>query len=238
MAHVPISLGGDGGHDLDQITVNSADVRKNKVYVDADGNAQNGTMPDIAGRTITPGASQQTVSGGGYLTGNIVVPGFAMPAANILKKGAVYEAYGRKIVGTFQGWVGDAGDLYINGQNNAGFTLHNANFQQDRITFGDGTPSISSAKTYTLTEGQKLYVVCENLSASFGAGQSGTSWLELRDSDGTSTGTLITQIKWKGGNTMGSGFSFTMERSLTFKPMIKFAYAANGWSGCIKRIYI
>jgi hypothetical protein len=42
----------------------------------------------------------------------------------------------------------------------------------------------------------------------------------------------------QGGNTMGSGFSFTMERSLTFKPMIKFAYAANGWSGCIKRIYI
>lgn len=237
MAHVPISLGGDGGHDLDQITVNSADVRKNKVYVDADGNAQNGTMPDIAGRTITPGASQQTVSGGGYLTGNIVVPGFAMPAANILKKGAVYEAYGRKIVGTFQGWVGDAGDLYINGKNNAGITLYNANFQQDRITF-DGTPHITSTKAYTLTEGQKLYVVCENLSASFGAGQSGTSWLELRDSDGTSTGTLITQIKWQGGNTMGSGFSFTMPRSLTFKPSIRFAYAANGWSGCIKRIYI
>ena len=238
MAHVPISLGGDGGHDLDQITVNPADVRKNKVYVDADGNAQNGIMPDIAGRTITPGASQQTVGGGGYLTGNIAVPGFSLPAASIIKKGVTVTIYGRKVTGTFQGWVGDAGDLYINGQNNAGFTLYNANFQQDRITFGGGTPSISSTKTYTLTEGQKLYVVGENLSASFGAGQSGTPWLELRDSDGTSTGTLITQIKWQGGNTMGSGFSFTMERSLTFKPMIRFAYAANGWSGCIKRIYI
>ena len=227
-----------GGADLDPVTATAADVRNGKVIVDKDGNPLTGTMTEIAGRTITPGANQQTVSGGGYLTGNIVVPGFAMPAANILKKGAVYIAYGRKVTGTFQGWVGDAGDLYINGQNNAGFTLYNANFQQDRITFGGGTPSISSTKTYPLTEGQKLYVVGENLSASFGAGQSGTPWLELRDSDGTSTGTLITQIKWQGGNTMGSGFSFTMERSLTFKPMIKFAYAANGWSGCIKRIYI
>lgn len=238
MAHVPISLGGDGGHDLDQITVNPADVRKNKVYVDADGNAQNGTMPDIAGRTITPGASQQTVNGGGYLTGNIAVPGFSLPAASIIKKGVTVTIYGRKVTGTFQGWVGDAGDLYINGQNNAGITLYNADFQQDRITFGSGTPSISSAKTYTLTEGQKLYVVGENISGSFGAGQSGTRWLELRDSDGTSTGTLITQIEWTGSNAMGSGFSFTMARSLTFKPMIRFAYAANGWSGCIKRIYI
>ena len=227
-----------GGADLDPVTATAADVRNGKVIVDKDGNPLTGTMTEIAGRTITPGANQQTVSGGGYLTGNIVVPGFAMPSPNILKKGAVYEAYGREVTGAFPGWVGDAGDLYINGQNNAGFTLYNANFQQDRITFSSGTPSISSTKTYTLTEGQKLYVVGENLSASFGAGQSGTPWLELRDSDGTSTGTLITQIKWQGGNTMGSGFSFTMERSLTFKPMIKFAYAANGWSGCIKRIYI
>ena len=83
-----------------------------------------------------------------------------------------------------------------------------------------------------------MYVVGENLSASFGAGQSGTPWLELRDSDGTSTGTLITQIKWQGGNTMGSGFSFTMERSLTFKPMIKFAYAANGWSASAASIFL
>lgn len=232
MAHVPISLGGDGGHDLDQITVNSADVRKNKVYVDADGNAQNGTMPDIAGRTITPGASRQTVSSGGYLTGNIVVPGFAMPSPNILKKGAVYEAYGRKVTGTFQGWVGDAGDLYINGQNNAGITLYNANFQQDRITF-DGTPRITSTKAYTLTEGQKLYVVGENISGSFGAGQTGRRYFYLQDD----AGTTITQIDMS-TISYASGFSFTMPRSLTFKPQIRFEYAGFGWSGCIKRIYI
>lgn len=232
MAHVPISLGGDGGHDLDQITVNSADVRKNKVYVDADGNAQNGTMPDIAGRTITPGASQQTVGGGGYLTGNIVVPGFAMPSPNILKKGAVYEAYGRKVTGTFQGWVGDAGDLYINGQNNAGFTLHNANFQQDRITF-EGTPHITSTKAYTLTEGQKLYVVGGSISGSFGSGQSGTRYFYLQDD----AGTTITKIDMS-TITYANGFSFTMPRSLTFKPRIRFEYAGFGWSGYINRIYI
>ena len=178
MAHVPISLGGDGGHDLDQITVNPADVRKNKVYVDADGNAQNGTMPDIAGRTITPGASQQTVGGGGYLTGNIAVPGFSLPAANTIKKGVTVTIYGRKVTGTFQGWVGDAGDLYINGQNNAGFTLYNANFQQDRITF-EGTPHITSTKAYTLTEGQKLYVVGGSISGGSSAGHSGRHYFYL-----------------------------------------------------------
>ena len=226
-----------GGADLDPVTATAADVRRGKTIVDRDGNPISGTMPDIAGRTITPGASQQTVNGGGYLTGNITVPGFSLPAANTIKKGVTVTIYGRKVIGTFQGWVGDAGDLYINGQNNAGFTLYNASFQQDRITFGSGTPSITSTKAYTLTEGQKLYVAGENISGSFGAGQSGKAWLELRDSDGTSTGTTITQIEWS-GSSMRSGFSFTMPRSLTFKPIIKFAYATNGWSGCIKRIYI
>ena len=232
MAHVPISLGGDGGHDLDQITVNPADVRKNKVYVDADGNAQNGTMPDIAGRTITPGASQQTVSGGGYLTGNIVIPGFSLPAANTIKKGVTITIYGRMVTGTFQGWVGDAGDLYINGQNNAGFTLYNANFQQDRITF-EGTPRITSTKAYTLTEGQKLYVVGGSISGSFGSGQSGTRYFYLQDD----AGTTITKIDMS-TITYANGFSFTMPRSLTFKPQIRFEYAGLGWSGYINRIYI
>ena len=232
MAHVPISLGGDGGHDLDQITVNPADVRKNKVYVDADGNAQNGIMPDIAGRTITPGASQQTVNGGGYLTGNIAVPGFSLPAASIIKKDVTVTIYGRKVTGTFQGWVGDAGDLYINGQNNAGFTLYDANFQQDRITF-EGTPRITSTKAYTLTEGQKLYVVGGSISGSFGSGQSGTRYFYLQDD----AGTTITKIDMS-TITYANGFSFTMPRSLTFKPQIRFEYAAFGWSGYINRIYI
>ncbi len=59
MAHVPISLVGGGGADLDLITVTPADVRKNKVYVDADGNAQNGAMPELPG-TITPERIHQT----------------------------------------------------------------------------------------------------------------------------------------------------------------------------------
>ena len=232
MAHVPISLGGDGGHDLDQITVNPADVRKNKDYVDADGNAQNGIMPDIAGRTITPGASQQTVNGGGYLTGNIAVPGFSLPAASIIKKDVTVIIYGRKVTGTFQGWVGDAGDLYIHGQNNAGFTIYGSTFQQDRIALGSGF-TLTSTKSYTLTQGQKLTIVGRSISGSFGAGQSGRRYFYLEDD----AGTLLTQIDMS-TISYANGFSFTMPRSLTFKPKIRFDYAAFGWSGYINRIYI
>lgn len=231
MSDILIPCGG-GGVDLDVVTAAAADIRKGKVIVDKNGDPLTGTMPDIAGRTITPGASQQTVNGGGYLTGNIAVPGFSLPAASIIKKGVTVTIYGRKVTGTFQGWVGDAGDLYINGQNNAGFTLYNANFQQDRITF-EGTPHITSTKAYTLTEGQKLNVVGENISGSFGAGQTGRRYFYLQDD----AGTTITQIDMSTISYAG-GFSFTMPRSLTFKPQIRFGYAGFGWSGCIKRIYI
>ena len=221
-----------GGADLDPVTATAADVRNGKVIVDKDGNPLTGTMTEIAGRTITPGANQQTVSGGGYLTGNIVVPGFAMPAANILKKGAVYIAYGRKVTGTFQGWVGDAGDLYINGQNNAGFTIYGSTFQQDRIALGSGF-TLTSTKSYTLTQGQKLTIVGGSISGSFGAGQSGRRYFYLEDD----AGTLLTQIDMS-TISYANGFSFTMPRSLTFKPKIRFDYAAFGWSGYINRIYI
>lgn len=223
---------GSGGADLDPVTAGTADIRKGKVIVDKNGDPLTGTMSDIAGRTITPGASQQTVNGGGYLTGNIVVPGFAMPAANTIKKGVTVTIYGRKVTGTFQGWVGDAGDLYINGQNNAGFTIYGSTFQQDRIALGSGF-TLTSTKSYTLTQGQKLTIVGGSISGSFGAGQSGRRYFYLEDD----AGTLLTQIDMS-TISYANGFSFTMPRSLTFKPKIRFDYAAFGWSGYINRIYI
>lgn len=223
---------GSGGADLDPVTATTTDVRKGKVIVDKNGDPLTGTMPEIAGRTITPGANKLTVSGGGYLLDKIEVPGFAMPSPNILKKGAVYEAYGRKVTGTFQGWVGDAGDLYINGQNNAGFTIYGSTFQQDRIALGSGF-TLTSTKSYTLTQGQKLTIVGGSISGSFGAGQSGRRYFYLEDD----AGTLLTQIDMS-TISYANGFSFTMPRSLTFKPKIRFDYAAFGWSGYINRIYI
>ncbi len=125
-----------GGADLDPVTATATDVRKGKTIVDKDGNPISGTMPDIAGRTITPTTSQQTLNGGGYLTGNVVVPGFAPPPANVIKKGYVLNVFGIKITGSFEGWVPEPRDLYYNGTNPAGFTIADQNkwqFQNTKI---------------------------------------------------------------------------------------------------------
>lgn len=104
-----------GGADLDPVTATAADVRKGKTIVDKDGNPIGGAMPDIAGRTITPTTSQQTLNGGGYLTGNVVVPGFTPPPANVIKKGYTLNMFGIKIMGTCEGYFPTATDLYYNG---------------------------------------------------------------------------------------------------------------------------
>ncbi|CAK7011254.1 MAG: hypothetical protein ENTB_04848 [Enterocloster aldenensis] len=110
-----------GGADLDPVTATAADVRKGKTIVDKDGNPISGTMPDIAGRTITPTTSQQTLNGGGYLTGNVVVPGFTPPSANVIKKGYVLNLFGIKITGSWEGYVPISTDLYYKGANTANF---------------------------------------------------------------------------------------------------------------------
>lgn len=79
------------------------------------------SIPTQGATTITPGANQQQVDAGRYLTGAITVPGFSMPAANLIKKGAVITIYGQSVTGTFEGYVATATDLYNNGLNPGGF---------------------------------------------------------------------------------------------------------------------
>ena len=137
------------------------------------------------------------------------------------------------IQGNFQGWVGDAGDLYINGANNAGFTLYDASFLQDRISLS-GTPRLKATRSYTVTTSQRLYVQGIDISGGFGAGQSGSKYVTLSDPN---SGT-IDSLNVRDGEISKTGFSFTIGRNLTFAPQISFPYAANGWGGYITRIYI
>lgn len=152
-----------GGADLDPVTATATDVRKGKTIVDKDGNPIGGTMPDIAGRTITPTTSQQTLNGGGYLTGDIVVPGFTPPSANVIKKGYVLNLFGIKITGSFEGWVPTPQDLYYNGTNPAGFTINSncAAFQNTRIVMTSEPSSyeintIQFTKSYNVQSYSKL----------------------------------------------------------------------------------
>lgn len=70
--------------------------------------------------TITPRAKQQTaVDAGTYCSGNIIVAGNGNFVAGNIKKGV--NIWG--VVGTFEGYVPTATDLYLRGNNIAGWTI-------------------------------------------------------------------------------------------------------------------
>lgn len=56
----------------------AGDLRSGKQLIGADGSIVTGTMPEVAGKTITPGTTAQTaVAAGRYVTGDVVVAGDA-----------------------------------------------------------------------------------------------------------------------------------------------------------------
>lgn len=147
-----IILKGGNGADLDVVTAGKPDVLVGKVIVDKDGEPLTGTMPDrgaitqslgingiytipegyhngsgkvmqsiatMGAQTVNPVASQQVVSTSGkYLTGNVTVNGVTNLVAANIKKGVNVGG----TVGTFEGYVPTATDLYLRGNNIAGVT--------------------------------------------------------------------------------------------------------------------
>lgn len=75
-----------------------------------------GTITSMAGQTVSPTASQQTVaSSGKYMTGNVVVNGVSNLTATNIKKGVNVGG----TLGTFEGYVPTATDLYLRGNNSS-----------------------------------------------------------------------------------------------------------------------
>lgn len=107
--------------------------------------------------TITPRAAQQTaVDAGTYCSGNIIVAGNGNFVAGNIKKGV--NIWG--VVGTFEGYVPTATDLYLRGNNVAGFSPVNTTYfvfsaGQIEYTSKDATNMISS-KSYNLTGYSKV----------------------------------------------------------------------------------
>jgi hypothetical protein len=99
-----ISNGSGGSVDLSFITAGAEDILSGKVGADAEGNPVNGTIPQKAAATFTPGTGDQTIAAGTYLSGKQTIKGDAnLKAENI--------AEGIKIFGVTGTFAGGGGDL-------------------------------------------------------------------------------------------------------------------------------
>lgn len=88
--------------------------------------------------TLNPGTTQKTAYVyQKYMLGNITVPAINIPAAYIKKGQQITFPDGSSVVGTFEGWVPVATDLYYNGANANGFTIYGtyARLENNRIYF-------------------------------------------------------------------------------------------------------
>ena len=90
-----IMPGGGATEDLDIVTATAADVIAGKVIVGPDGEPITGTIPSLSARTVTPGTSNQVISSGNYLSGNLTIVGDPdLVAANIRSGANIFGVAG------------------------------------------------------------------------------------------------------------------------------------------------
>ncbi|MCC8025855.1 MAG: hypothetical protein LIP16_11230 [Clostridium sp.] len=148
-----------GGPDLDPVTATAADVRKDKVIVDKDGNPLTGTMAEKGAATYTPGRANQVIAANQYLAGAQTIKGDANLLAQYIKKNVTIFG----VTGTFEGYVPTATDLYLRGNNVAGFTETTYwTFDTGQLTQNTDyyRPYLTSSKVYNLAGFTKCNVQC------------------------------------------------------------------------------
>ena len=63
-------------------------------------------IQSMAGGTYIPNSSQQTIACAGKLmTSNIIIPGFTMPPADVIKEGVTIYTYNQAVTGTWNGYT-------------------------------------------------------------------------------------------------------------------------------------
>ncbi len=170
MARGFIIGGGTGGVDCDSASANRADIRSGKTAgIAGYDDIVVGTMPETYGATLTPGANEQRLVGNKYLLSDIVVPGFAMPASNIIQWGTYVTIYNRTVIGTYEGfhvgnkWIYNHGNVPADNQNFTVLTGINSGISLG--TGGGNSIKISFRRTYT---GYKQIVIKGTLFGSYG----------------------------------------------------------------------
>lgn len=180
--------GSGSGADLDVITAEASDVLAPKVTVDRDGELvtgtlaltgsaqagdvrpgrtfyttnpkaiQSGTMAERGAATYTPSTYNQVIQGNQYLTGAQTVLGDGNLASQYIKKGVTIFG----VTGSFEGYVPTPTDLYLRGNNIAGWskTYGSVDFQAGQIRFnqGDQGYGIKSASTFNFTGYSRIVV--------------------------------------------------------------------------------
>lgn len=110
-----------------------------------------GKIQSMAGQTVTPTTVQQTVNcAWKRMTGNVVVPGFSMPPANVVKKGYALNIYGQKVMGTFEGYVAGPGDIYKEGDVNSSYPINLWNCPPYEDDDGNHYQAVTAFRTNTI----------------------------------------------------------------------------------------
>lgn len=117
-----------------------------------------GKIQSMAGATITPQTYKQTVwSAWKRLTGNVEISAVPLPPASVIKKGYRYWIGSNYVDGTCEGYFPTPNDLYLRGNNPAGFKCTYGaayvTFFLDHIEIRDtsDTKSIDAVNKFNLT---------------------------------------------------------------------------------------
>lgn len=111
------------------------------------------------GGTYTPGASQQTIAcTGKRMTSDIIIPGFSMAPANVIKKGVTINTYNQSVTGTWEGYTptttyfwnsGNVGGVVGKGQLGFGSLGQVYSNDSSQVSNTLTTPSMIDLRRYT-----------------------------------------------------------------------------------------
>lgn len=193
------------------------------------------SIPTQGAKTVTPGRSDQTaVSSGRYCSGNIVVKGDSNLVAGNIKKGV--KIFG--IIGTFEGWVPTSTDLYLRGNNQAGFSLEDSpylSFQQSALYNSNrfGRIELLASKSYDLSPYSKFNIET-NFTEKETTGNTTILYLHL---DSLSTGDRVLALTGEQGNYLGQR-TISLDISGVHRSGKPGLYFPRGFLGYIFRIWL
>ena len=187
------------------------------------------SIPTQGAKTVTPGKSDQTaVSSGRYCSGNITVKGDSNLVAGNIKKGV--KIFG--IIGTWEGWVPTATDLYLRGNNPAGFSIVDSP-NSNRF----GAIKLLSSKSYDLSPYSKLNIECNFDDSGYGGNAPNILQLYVGSLSSNDRKAVLTgnPDNFLGSRTISLGIS---DLHLNGKIGIVVGNGSYGFSGYIFRIWL